>query len=243
MPQARNLILSSMNYRDLPGLAKSTSDLEKCTPDENASTNTLLISYARQPEMASLFNHASMAHNNHFFFECLSPHRTNIPSKLSEELSSDFSSLDTLRREFIAIASAMFGPGYVWLVKLSDSGQFRLLTTYLAGSPYPGAHYRRQPTDLNTQSQHSVGGLSATSFAKQQTVQNSVGVASNQKRLAPGGINIVPILCVNTWQHVWLRDWGVGGKRWFLEAWWDKIDWEVVASKAVNTGFRKHLGV
>lgn len=30
-----------------------------------------MIKYSRRPEMASVFNYASMAHNNHFFFNCL----------------------------------------------------------------------------------------------------------------------------------------------------------------------------
>ena len=37
----------------------------------NASTKTLLVENARNPSAAALFNYASMAHNNHFFFNCL----------------------------------------------------------------------------------------------------------------------------------------------------------------------------
>jgi Fe-Mn family superoxide dismutase len=55
--------------------------------------------------------------------------------------------------------------------------------------------------------------------------------SSPQAHLAPGAADVVPILCVNTWQHVWLRDWGVAGKEGFLEAWWRRINWEVVAQK------------
>jgi len=32
-------------------------------------TKNLLLKYARQADKASLFNYASMAHNNHFFFK------------------------------------------------------------------------------------------------------------------------------------------------------------------------------
>ena len=38
------------------------------TPDEGDTAKSLLIKHARQPEKAALFNYASMAHNNHFFF-------------------------------------------------------------------------------------------------------------------------------------------------------------------------------
>ncbi|KAL8714676.1 MAG: hypothetical protein Q9220_001625 [cf. Caloplaca sp. 1 TL-2023] len=55
-------------------------------------------------------------------------------------------------------------------------------------------------------------------------------------RSAPGGALIEVLLGVSTWEHVWLRDWGVAGKRKFLEAWWDKIDWEVVLERS---GFGK----
>ena len=50
----------------------------------------------------------------------------------------------------------------------------------------------------------------------------------NQKRVAPGGQDLDVLLGVCTWEHVWLRDWGVAGKRGFLEAWWERIDWGVV---------------
>ena len=41
------------------------------TPEESVPTKTLLLSNAREPDKAALFNYASMAHNNHFFFNCL----------------------------------------------------------------------------------------------------------------------------------------------------------------------------
>ena len=48
------------------------------------------------------------------------------------------------------------------------------------------------------------------------------------KKLAPGGQDLEVLMCVCTWEHVWLRDWGVGGKEDFLNAWWQAIDWEKV---------------
>lgn len=41
------------------------------TVDAELNTKELLEKYCKRPEMASLFNYASMAHNNHFFFNCL----------------------------------------------------------------------------------------------------------------------------------------------------------------------------
>lgn len=41
------------------------------TVDADSKPGELLVKYSRRPEMASVFNYASMAHNNHFFFNCL----------------------------------------------------------------------------------------------------------------------------------------------------------------------------
>jgi superoxide dismutase, Fe-Mn family len=134
----------------------------------------------------------------------------------------------------------MFGPGFVWLVKTTDDLKYRILTTYIAGSPYPGAHYRRQALDMSTQPASS--NLSPMEYARQNTVQNTVGAfggtGTATTAVAKGGVLLTPLLCVNTWEHVWLRDWGVGGKKGFLEAWWDRIDWNVVANHADVTATR-----
>lgn len=58
---------------------------------------------------------------------------------------------------------------------------------------------------------------------------------AKESKIAYGGADIDILLGVNTWQHVWLMDWGVGGKKAFLEGWWSAIDWDVVESNWQNT--------
>ncbi|EON66696.1 hypothetical protein W97_05942 [Coniosporium apollinis CBS 100218] len=229
--------------------------LELCTPEYNAQTKALVVSSARDPNQASLFNHASAAFNNHFFFKGLAIDKTPIPTTLQSHLIQSFSSLETLRKEFIATAASMFGPGFVWLVRRRhrvSAEQFQILVTYLAGSPLPGAHWRQQSLDMNTQSPQSLGGLSAPSNLPSQltTVQNSVGSMGQysaqgqaQKLTPPGGADVIPVLCVNTWEHVWLRDWGMGGKEMYLNRWWDRIDWSVASDLAEwESGGRNYEG-
>lgn len=183
---------------------------------------------AREPNQAPIFNWASMAHNNHFFFDGLSPEPTAVPEALKTELEASFSSMETLRREFVLTASAMFGPGFIWLVRAGPA-DYRLLPTYLAGSPYPGAHWRTQSTDMNTVGSH---GSAARHLGNQ--------IGSGRKRsgdLPPGGIHLQPLLCLNTWEHAWLLDWGVGkegagGKVAYAESWWEMIDWQLVMQKS-----------
>lgn len=169
-----------------------------------------------------------MAHNNHFFFRGISPKGTPMPPVLRKELEASFSSIETLRQEFVLTAQAMFGPGFLWLVK-AGPGDYRLLPTYLAGSPYPGAHWRRQTTDMNTVGDEG----SARPYFRNQVS----GAKKRAQELPPGGIELEPLLCLNTWEHAWLLDWGVGvggrgGKMAFTESWWELIDWERVAKES-----------
>ena len=171
---------------------------------------------------APLFNYASMAFNNHFFFRGLNTD-PNVKSQPSDTLlpliNKNFTSLDAFRETFLYTADAMFGPGFVWLVQTDEgtSGSLKILTTYLAGSPISGAHYRRQAVDMNTENTNTYAG--------------SFGDRSRQRDQKPkrplGGVDVTPLLCVNTWEHVYLHDYGVGGKLQYLEKWWSKINWNL----------------
>ncbi|KAI1279124.1 Manganese/iron superoxide dismutase [Xylaria sp. FL0933] len=228
------------------------------TDAEHQETLTILKAKARDPADAAVFNFASMSHNNHFFFKQLvnletlyrpklqqsagaadesaesqnieiEPSEARIPMRLKNELERNFSSIETLRREFIATAMAMFGPGFVWLVKHAQSQDLRILTTYLAGSPYTAAHWRRQGLDFNTMS-----GDRASASAWLDRAQTGAGNSGGQfMPQAPGGTDVVPLLCLNTWEHVWLTDYGITGKRDFVEQWWETIDWEKVSGLAL----------
>jgi Fe-Mn family superoxide dismutase len=131
------------------------------------------------------------------------------------------SSVESLKQDFLATASSMFGPGFVWLGKnLEREGLLQIYCTYNAGSPYPAAFARRQPVDMATQEQ-------GTPMGNQHA--GSMGMHSrNSNALAPGGLNVHPILCVNTWEHVWMMDYGVAGKDEFLDRWWDRVNWGLV---------------
>ncbi|CAN9389784.1 hypothetical protein AA0112_g2533 [Alternaria arborescens] len=202
------------------------------TQFENQEAKALVVDFARDPMKAYAFNIASMAFNNHFFFRGINanPDVQSRPSTdLTKQINRDFSSMETLRETFLATAESMFGPGFVWLVQTNDTsfGSLRILPTYLAGSPLSGAHHRRQSHDLNTHNVDSYQGMNKV---------GSFGAASQQQdsraKKPLGGIDVVPLLCVNTWEHVWLQDYGVRGKRAFLEKWWDRIDWDFVGQNA-----------
>ena len=220
---------------------------------ENVQPKDIVIRYARSPMDASLFNHASMAHNNQIFFSKLSTapqHIDKVPG-LKESLEAGFGSMDTLRTTMLDTAAAMFGPGFVWLVWTQDpqnenekryvgrlDGAWRVLTTYLAGTPYPEAGYRQQGIDMNTSDANSF-----RDYQDQQPVNNvaSFGPYSGSRRapgwakIPPGGTSVMPVLCVNTWEHAYIYDYGLKGKRKYLSDWWDAVDWDQVNSETPKT--------
>ncbi|KAK1830058.1 Manganese/iron superoxide dismutase [Podospora conica] len=207
---------------------------------ESEDLKTVLLKTARDPEFAHIFNYASAAHNNHFFFKHIATEPVAMPRLLVEKLEGSFGSIETLRREMVNTAAAMFGPGFVWLVRTTNpvggGPAFKVLATYLAGSPYPGAHWRRQANDLNTAVGPTEAGLET---AKQYLEDTAYGqgkqvsaAAQHRKAIAPGGIDLIPVLCLNVWEHAYLADHGVGGKLQFAERWWNFIDWEKVYKEA-----------
>ncbi|KAH7132107.1 Fe superoxide dismutase-like protein [Dendryphion nanum] len=202
-------------------------------PEENLNVQDLLIRWARDPMHAWNFNVASMAYNNHFFFCGLAtnPDVESTPtSDLTAKINDDFSSLHSLREEFLNTADAMFGPGFVWLVQLNkiEGRPLRILPTYIAGSPLSGAHYRRQSHDLNTHNPDSYKGLNPVG-----TFGQAAQIQDNTPKPPLGGVDITPLLCLNTWEHVWLHDYGIRGKSEYFQAWWDKINWDFVQSKGL----------
>lgn len=162
--------------------------------------------------------------------------------ELVKHIKDSFSSVESLRASFLATAEAMFGPGFVWLVKKSNN-ELAILTTYIAGTPYPGANFRRQSVDMNnvttrilptarpfTIHQHSEAVQTIVrDHAQYAGYAGNFGEVSEQAfQWVGGGADIMPLLAVSTWEHTFMPDWGAAGKRDFIERWWDEIDWDVV---------------
>lgn len=109
---------------------------------------------------------------------------------------------------------------------------------------------------MNVQNLQSIGDADA-----QTRVQNSAGAFGRYSQSARGGMrdipmettgtdsggdarrfggaDVIPVLCLNTWQHAYLNDYGVARKREYLARLWERIDWEQVWSLCVE---RQQLG-
>ncbi|RPA92172.1 manganese and iron superoxide dismutase, partial [Choiromyces venosus 120613-1] len=209
-------------------LVEKLSSLTADTEFDGMDTMDIAVATARQADQASIFNYASQAYNNHFFFQGLCSVPEEITVQFQSYVTSTFVDVAALKAELFATANAMFGNGYVWLV-LDQAGTLRILCTYNAGTPY-GASYRRQNTDMNT-------GLR---LGTESSAPYTSAIRHAAKAGRPGGW-VIPVLNVNVWEHAWLEDFGILGKEKYLKAWWDHIDWAVVQSRFPNKGTHRPL--
>ncbi|APC96278.1 superoxide dismutase [Francisella frigiditurris] len=81
-----------------------------------------------------LFNNAAQVYNHTFYWNCLTPKKTEPSSQLKASLIEVWGSVDKFKEEFAAAAVATFGSGWAWLVKNSE-GKLEIVTTSNAGCP------------------------------------------------------------------------------------------------------------
>ena len=191
------------------------------------------VATSRQPENAPLYNVAAMAHFNHMFFESLSPQKTEIRDRLLDDIEQSFGSVEELQEDMLNHAMAMFGNGFVWLIRYPlnsvsnmQSG-YRILCTYNAGSPYSDAYRMRQDADRSTDPMRYVADNQRYATGRTQYMAGAGRSGFDGANQLKG----TPILCLNNFHHMWLFDYGITGKSTYLQAWWQRINWDKVASR------------
>ena len=81
-----------------------------------------------------VFNNAAQIYNHTFYWNCLTPNKTEASSGLKAAIIETFGSVDEFKKAFSAAAIATFGSGWAWLVKDSN-GKLEIVTTSNAGCP------------------------------------------------------------------------------------------------------------
>lgn len=170
---------------------------------------------ARQPEHAVVYNFAAQAFSNHFYFDSLKTDETTIPDDLKRLIDASFNSMDDFKAHFSATAESMLGSGWVWLV-LDASSQLRILATYNAGTPFD--FQRLQNTDPNT------GLATGSSLGKKE---HDYALYQALKR----PYSLTPVACLSVWQHSYITDYGVAGKRAYVDKFFENLDWEKIAAR------------
>ncbi|EWC44621.1 hypothetical protein DRE_06610 [Drechslerella stenobrocha 248] len=205
----------------------------------------LAIMTSRNSDQAAIFNHASMMHNNHFFFQTLTATPIAPGTTLLTTINDAFGRFDVLRETMISTALACFSNAFVWLVIDNENRKPRILTTYNSGTPYGAAH-RRQSVDTNTATPVPAGDSYQERLARASMVPASVDPNASSEATSSGttyAVNLfTPLLCVNVWQHAYLFDYGFDGKERYLENWWKCVDWGVVWGRLEPLGFHHQRG-
>jgi Fe-Mn family superoxide dismutase len=81
-----------------------------------------------------VFNNAAQTWNHTFFFNQLTPEHSEMPESFKDALCRDFGSVETFKEKFTKAAAALFGSGWVWLVKDKDN-KLDIISEPNAGNP------------------------------------------------------------------------------------------------------------
>lgn len=81
-----------------------------------------------------IFNNAAQVWNHNFYWQCLTPARTQPDDTLANAIQTHFGSVEKFKEEFQKCAIANFGSGWTWLLKKSD-GKLAIHNTDDAKNP------------------------------------------------------------------------------------------------------------
>lgn len=135
---------------------------------------------------------------------------TEEESMFMRLIHRQFESEVSFRELFLTQASSTFSSGYTWLVYNNQDRKLYLMNTY--GWGVPPLFSTRELNQIRT--------LKDTSAVS--------GDASNANDRLD---YVIPLLNVSVWQHAYLHDYGVFGKRKYLENFWNSINWKHVEQR------------
>lgn len=119
MPYISAQTLSFHHQKHYQGYVTKLNDLISNTDFENLSLENIILKSASDTLWTAIFNNAAQVYNHEFYFNSLAGLDENkkIPAALEKEILKDFQSVDALKEKLIEVGLAVFGSGYVWLVK------------------------------------------------------------------------------------------------------------------------------
>jgi superoxide dismutase, Fe-Mn family len=202
----------------------------KGTSAEDLSLYQIIQQTAENPDLKPLNYYASQAYNNQFFFESLRESvnpDAEVSSRLPDAKDADWRKVDISQTVRNTPSDALGAGKTSLMATISDSFDsilaFREQMINRASAMFGNGYTWLVTTDntfhvLNTYNH-------GTPFRQNKDNALSNGNFGNDMR------NLVPLVSINTWQHVYLTDYGVAGKRRFIENAFDCLDWSVVLKR------------
>ncbi|AJV02935.1 BBM_1a_G0011830.mRNA.1.CDS.1 [Saccharomyces cerevisiae] len=172
--------------------------------------------------------------------------------RLQAALISSFGSLMEFRTLLINSNLAISGDGFTWLVarRQLDKRAMRndmpnrdieydklfILNTYNAGTPFNFStsgvmnELNNQYTNMEKQRAKEAGNLEDSEMTAKQAKTKFI-YETQQKGFSGKEVSYIPLLAIDASPKTWLTDYGVFGKREYLERVWDSIEWKIVESR------------
>jgi Fe-Mn family superoxide dismutase len=113
------------------GYVDKTNQAVDGTPLAGAELNEIVEAAKGDPK---LFNNASQAWNHGFYWNSLTPERTEPGERLQAAIERDFGSIEELCKQLAEKATAHFASGWAWLVAKGDA--LGVVDTHDAASPF-----------------------------------------------------------------------------------------------------------
>lgn len=115
--------------KHLQAYVNNTNNLIAGTEFENLPLLDII-----QKSSGGLYNNSAQIFNHEFFFNELSPNKTEPDKFVTELLEKSFGSIEKFKEEFSQKAATLFGSGWCWLVKLED-GKLAIEQYFNADTP------------------------------------------------------------------------------------------------------------
>ncbi|CAI5759877.1 unnamed protein product [Candida verbasci] len=185
------------------------------TGNETKHPFQILLNTAKQSTKQHIFHFASMAFNNHFFYQQLTNQeiaKETKPSRFLMEklIHQDIDSLESLKLKMNNIIMNSNGQGVLFLVESKDKS-LQFLNCSNDGTPF--YYGKNQILDLN-------GGIDEHTFKQLENLKQRVKNGDSDFNL--------PILAISYWDIMYIHDFGINGKSEYLNKVWDYINWDIV---------------
>ncbi|KAI5967811.1 uncharacterized protein KGF55_000082 [Candida pseudojiufengensis] len=197
------------------------------TANETKTPYEILLNTAKQTTQQHTFHYASMSHMNHFFFQQLidkptedSTTKTKPSRFLMEKLMNiDILDLNQLRNKILTMAENSNGQGWIYLIE-DKNKNLSFLQSFNDGIPFYFG--KRQQFDLN-------GGIDELTFnGLNKLEKRAQKKAGQQLKDNDDDEKYLPILAINYWDYMYIKDYGITGKSEYLNNLWDNLNWDVI---------------
>ncbi|CAG8472527.1 26437_t:CDS:2 [Racocetra persica] len=197
----------------------------------------IITKTAQEPSKALIFNYASQAWNNDFFLQGLTPKGVTLPEPfLHERIKQTFGSINDFKTH-IWHWDYLVPDGHGKLVE-TEFKQLRVVNTYNAGTTLDTTRLQeKDPNNHPTSFLSSPFLTTSSQFAPNAGSSKPVpppSIALNLVDPPPHKSKFTPLLCLNVWEHAYLKDFGIHGKETYIDRFWECVDWTVVHNRAAS---------